>query len=129
MGDELVAIRENDSGKIYVGVNWVCRGLGLHERFQRDKIMTHEVLSEGCRLNSMPTETGYQDVYTIDIEYLPMWLITITPSRVKFEVRNKLVEYQRVAKNVLANAFASQYTQPINNDIILASQNWKAKLS
>jgi phage antirepressor YoqD-like protein len=119
MGDELVAIRENDSGKIFAGVGWICKGLGVNTRKQKEKLLDHPVLQEGVSYRSVPTNGGVQDMLVIDIEYLPMWLATTNPRRVKPEVKHKIVGYQRAAKDVLANAFASQYIQqPINTDII-----------
>lgn len=116
-GDTLLAIKEGD--KVYVGINWVCRALGLAEQKQRDRIRNHDVLSKGYTKRYVPSSGGNQQASLIDIEFLPMWLITINSNIVKPEQKEKLVSYQLKAKDVLANAFIHGNTQASNiNNII-----------
>lgn len=108
-GVNLVACQRED-GKVFVSLNMICRDLGVNERRQRDKILAHEVLSKGCTLMYIPTASGAQETYVLDIDFIPMWLMTVTPSRVDESVRPKLVEYQLKAKDVLSKAFINQIT-------------------
>jgi phage antirepressor YoqD-like protein len=103
-GDKLLAAQD-DTGKIYVGVKYICQGLGLNERKQRDRLKTHEVFSKGCTTWALPSTGGTQDTVVIDIEYMPLWLASINPKLVRQEIKGKLVEYQLKAKDVLASAF------------------------
>ncbi|MDQ0169149.1 ORF6C domain-containing protein [Paenibacillus tundrae] len=111
-GDELLGVKAND-GKVYVGVKWVCEGLGLSEgqmKSERKKIQEDVVLKHGgSRYFVLPTNGGNQEVLVIELDFLPLWLakISITPSMLVHQpdVADKLVKYQLKAKDVLAAAF------------------------
>lgn len=113
-GAELLGVKAND-GKVYIGVKWVCQGIGFdksHSDAQVRKIQSDVVLTKGAVNLTLPTNGGIQDVLTIDLEYLPLWLakISITPSMQvdQPEVAQKLIAYQLKAKDVLAAAFLPQ---------------------
>ncbi|MGG1650476.1 phage antirepressor KilAC domain-containing protein [Paenibacillus sp. NRS-1775] len=129
-GFELLGIKAND-GKIYVGVRWVCEGIGLSDgqvKAERKKIKEDIVLNQGGRNFVLPTNGGQQDILTLDIDFLPLWLakITITPNMRKNqpELTSKLVQYQLKAKDVLAEAFvynpAQQYLSLSEEDRAIA---------
>lgn len=111
-GDNLLAIKENRTGKIYVAVKWVCRGLKLSEgQYQNQirKIQDDIVLSKGIAKMQLPTAGGRQEVVCLELDFLPIWLAKINANIIKSpEVQNKLVEYQLKAKDVLAQAFLRQ---------------------
>ena len=97
---------------IWVGVAWVCQGLGLTKgqmQNERKKIQTDEVLSQGERNFVLPTEGGNQESLCIKLDFLPLWLakIHITPKmkRENPQLVENLIEYQLKAKDVLAEAF------------------------
>ncbi|KAF6620473.1 phage antirepressor KilAC domain-containing protein [Paenibacillus sp. EKM102P] len=129
-GTELLGIKAND-GKIYVGVRWVCDGIGLSDgqvKAERKKIKDDLVLNQGGRNFVLPTNGGKQDVLALDIDFLPLWLakITITPNMQmkQPEVASKLIQYQLKAKDVLAEAFvhnsARQYLSLSEEDRAIA---------
>lgn len=105
-----VKLKKND--KIYVGVKWICEGLGFGKS-QSDRqvknIQNDIVLSKGASNLTLPTKGGNQKSLVIELDYLPLWLakISITPSmkNEQPDTVNKLIDYQLHAKNVLANAF------------------------
>ncbi len=112
LGDELMAVRDEENNKIYVGVSYICKGVGLtdsQKRTQVTKIQEDIVLSKGC----LKFQTGVFDpnneTLGINIDFLPIWLakITITPNMQKEQpdVADKLIQYQLKAKDVLAAAF------------------------
>ena len=107
-GAEIMAVKASDD-KVYVGVSWVCDGLGLKEnqtKAQRDKINSDIVLSKGGRKISTLTAGGNQDILVLELDFLPIWLAKINANIIESEeVQNRLVEYQLKAKDVLAEAF------------------------
>ncbi|QJI52343.1 antirepressor protein [Psychrobacillus phage Perkons] len=119
-GSTLIAVQDDNSEKVYVGVAWVCEGIGLTEK-QRDRqvenIQKDIVLKEGTK--KLPLKYGGQvrNVQCIELDFLPLWLakISITPKMQSEspEVVDQLVEYQLKAKEVLANAFVQSVTQVI----------------
>lgn len=62
-GAELLGIKAND-GKVYVGVRWVCQGIGLTEdqmKNERKKIQNDVVLKNGeSSYLTLPTNGGQQ---------------------------------------------------------------------
>lgn len=111
-GAELLGIKATD-GKVYVGVRWVCEGIGLSEgqvKAERKKIKEDVVLKNGGSRNFvLPTNGGNQEVLMLELDFLPLWLakIAITPNMQtnQPEIAEKLIEYQLKAKDVLAAAF------------------------
>ena len=111
-GDSLLAIKNEKNKKIYVAVNYICKGLGLSEgqfRRQKQNLGVDVVLKRGVTILKYPTNGGDQDVLCIELDFLPLWLakISITPKMKKNspELVEKLVEYQMKAKNALSGAF------------------------
>ncbi|CUB53153.1 hypothetical protein BN2127_JRS10_02169 [Bacillus subtilis] len=110
-GAELMAVKANDE-KIYVGVKWVCKGIGLSDdqmRNERKKIQSDVVLHRGGAKLALPTNSGIQEVLCIELNYLPLWLakISITPNMRlnQPELTQNLITYQLQARDVLADAF------------------------
>ena len=111
-GSLIVVVRMKDTGKSYVGVNWICSGIGLTEgqiKNEKNKIQEDIVLSKGGRNLVLPTKGGNQQSLCLELEFLPLWLakISITPKMKTNspDVVDKLVDYQVNAKDVLAQAF------------------------
>lgn len=125
-GDQLLAVRNRGSGKIFVGVNMVCSALGLNPRRQRARLADHPTLSQGCTKQYLPSEGGQQECFCIELEFLPLWLVTINPAITKGK-KEKLVEYQLKAKDVLANAFLADTQQAPNTSSIIP-QTYSAAL-
>lgn len=116
-GANLLGVKANDD-KLYVGVKWVCQGMGLSEgqiKNERKRIQEDIVLSQGGRHFILPTNSGNQDVLCIELDFLPIWLakISITPKMQQESpwVARALVEYQLKAKDVLAAAFLPKQPQ------------------
>lgn len=111
-GYKLKSAQNKQTQKIYVGVKWVCNGIGLSEgqrKRQISNIQSDIVLSKGGSNLILPTDGGNQEMLCIDIDYLPLWLakISITPKMKQNNpiLVNTLIEYQLKAKDVLAKAF------------------------
>lgn len=114
-GATITAAQDKESGKIYVGVRWVCDGLGLTTgQMQKERLTIKEdiVLCKGERNLVLPTKGGNQEVLCIELDFLPLWLakISITPNMQKEqpELTERLVKYQLEAKDVLAAAFINK---------------------
>jgi len=144
MGDELMAAKDEKTGKIYAGVSYICKGIGLTSA-QKDnevkRIQRDLVLSKGSSNLTFPTKGGMQRVQCIDNEFIPLWLakISITPAMQKEhpDVADKLVQYQLKAQKVLADAFLhpakttsakSKYRAlpPVNHSVEILQKVWAA---
>lgn len=105
---------------VWVGVKWICDGLGLSEdrgKYERKKIQKDLVLCKGVNFYPLGTDNANSDVLCLMLEYLPLWLakISITPTMKKEnpELADRLVEYQLKAKDVLAEAFLPKRKEEI----------------
>ena len=144
MGDELMAAKDEKTGKIYAGVSYICKGIGLTES-QKDtqvqKIQKDVVLCKGSKNLPLKFQGQVRNIQCIDNEFIPLWLakITITPAMQKEhpEVANKLVQYQLKAQKVLADAFLhpakapsakSKYRAlpPVNHSVEILQKVWAA---
>ena len=121
-GDSLMAAQDNETGKIYVGVSWVCNGIGLNKSkkdTQVQKIQSDIVLKMGCLKLQAGVLDDNNDVLAIELDYLPLWLakISITPTMIKENpsVTQKLISYQLKAKDVLAKAFIHNEDVTLDN--------------
>jgi len=129
MGDILTCVK-NDEG-IYVGIRWICKGLGLSDRqgkHQIAKIQGDIVLSKGIQRIVTPSNGGDQDAYCIEITYLPLWLAKINANIVNSDTQEKLVEYQLKCKDVLATAFVSHINPQANSQYTTLPQTFQEAL-
>jgi predicted nucleic acid-binding Zn-ribbon protein len=106
-GDELIAVQQPD-GAIFLVLLRLCENLGLDRQAQVRRIQRHEVLKEGLIVLTVQTEGGPQSMQCLQLELLPLWLSGVQASRVKAEIQDKLVRYQREAAFVLWEAFRPQ---------------------
>ena len=100
---------------IWVGVRWICEGLGLSEgqmKKEQRRIHSDLVLSKGGSNLILPTDGGKQNILCLKLDFLPLWLakIHITPTIKKENphLAERLVQYQLKAKDVLAAAFLNK---------------------
>ena len=131
-GANLLAVQENKSGKIYVGIAWVCNGIGLTEG-QKDRQVKNAqediVTNIGCKDLSVKFDGQARNVLCIELDFLPLWLakISITPNMKKNnpEITEKLIQYQLKAKDILAKAFLPQYntTDLVNTYLDLSEED------
>jgi hypothetical protein len=108
-GDTLLAVKDNNTSKIFVSVNHICNGLGIDAENQRAKLREHMTLSKGTTILGVPSPGGLQNTFVIELDFLPLWLAGINPAKVNPEVQEKLIEYQLKVKDVLAAAFLPQH--------------------
>ena len=127
-GDTLLAAQDNE-GKIWAGVKWMCQGIGFdedHIKYERKRIQTDLVLQQGGQNFTLPTNSGKQDVLCLYIDFIPLWLakISITPTmkRTNPKLVEKLIAYQLKAKDVLAKAFLPEQYQN-NNELSIEQIN------
>lgn len=98
----------NKEGKIYISVKDVCENLGMTKSqvaTQRDKVNNDDTLKGGGKFLPLETNGGIQQVLMLELDYLPIWLAKINPSRFNEELKQKLLDYQLHCKDILADEF------------------------
>lgn len=111
--DTLVAVLvlppDMDKPQIYVPVKPLSDALGLvwsgqYERLQRDEILSE--VAQLIRVTRINSQRGNPDSLCLPLEFIPGWLFGITSTRVKEELREKILRYRRECYAVLADAFS-----------------------
>lgn len=103
-GQELTAAVINDIP--HVAMKPICENIGLQWEGQYQRIKRHAVLSSTMCMTHMVAEDGKQrEMLMLPLDYLNGWLFGVDASRVKPEIRPRLLEYQRECFKVLSNHF------------------------
>jgi hypothetical protein len=116
-GDMLQAVR--DEGGVWVALRPMCEALGVSVQSQLAKLRSK---GWACvRLIVTHDASGRaQEMVTVSLDTVPMWLATIEASRVGETVRAKLGRYQCDAARVLAAHFLPRATPALPVDGVVA---------
>ena len=112
---KILAVKDGE--KIYVAVKSICINLGMNKKqyvSQRNKVNKDGLLKGGIKLCPLETNGGMQKVLLLELDYLPIWLSKINPSRFSYELKKELMNYQLNAKDVLADAFLGHRSKRIS---------------
>lgn len=105
-GDELIVV--SLEGQPYVPIAPICDFLGVSWSGQSERIRRDAVLSEAAlslRVTRKESQRGGREMTCLPLEYLNGWLFGINANRVKEELRERLIRYQRDCYRVLSQAF------------------------
>jgi hypothetical protein len=110
-GDELTTVKLED-GRTAVPAKQICDALGVNWDGQRQRITRDAVLSaESMTCTVITTAQGGASqgraMLCLPVKYVSGFLFGISTSRVKPELQDALVRYQRECYDVLSQAFAS----------------------
>lgn len=98
-GSEILVINHND--KPYVPMKQIAENIGLAWHAQFERLQRNEVLSQGIRVIRIPSNGGEQDAVCLPLHYLNGWLFGVKISKVKPELKEKLIHYQKECYEVL----------------------------
>lgn len=107
-GQYVVAAVHN--GKPYVAMKPICENIGLQWEAQYKRIKRHPVMLQGMSMIDMPSNGGIQQTACLPLDMLNGWLFGIDASRVKPELREKVIRYQLECFKVLHDHFMRQDT-------------------
>lgn len=85
----------------YLGLDWS----GQYQRIQRDPVLSDEARLIG--VTPINPQGGRPEALALPLEFLHGWLFSISANRVKKELREKIIRYQRECYQVLYDAFRS----------------------
>lgn len=104
-GDTIVAVRVAE-GQVYVPIRPICDNLGITLAGQRERINRDAVLSEMVTSVSVTLTQQAREMLCLPLKYIPGWLFGVNADRVKPELRDAVIRYQKECYEVLAEAFA-----------------------
>jgi hypothetical protein len=111
-----VVVAEGEERQIFVPLRPLTENLGLawsgqYERLQRDPVLSEEIRSvrvtrtEPGRSSVQASAEVSREMVCLPLDYLNGWLFGINANRVKAEIRERLIRYQRECYQVLHEAF------------------------
>ena len=105
-GDRLTALKDGN-GDIFVQAAQVARNLGVSWATQHAKLKNNPNFESGMFMH-MGTNGGV----FIRIDLVPMWLASISPSKVSPRVYDKVILYHKSAAQFLSAAFIPPHLKP-----------------
>jgi hypothetical protein len=118
-GDELVAVRDAQS-TVWVPVRRLCEALDLAYRAQLARIERDPVLRDEVRSVSVTLADGRAfDMICLPLKYVRGWLFGVNANRVKPEIRDKLIQYQRDIIEIIDRHFSRPLTVSSLNETIM----------
>jgi P22_AR N-terminal domain/ORF6C domain len=122
-GDEITTalVKVESQTQIYVPLRPICKYLGLSWSGQSERIKRDPVLSEEARFVrvSRTARGGNPELLCLPLEFLNGWLFGVSPTRVKPELKDKVVRYQRECYRVLWQSFQAEASAVV--DVVEAS--------
>lgn len=122
--DKVTAILAPD-GTVYVPVRPLCELIGVTWQGQRQRINRDPILSElaqGVNVTFAPSVDGRgggtQTAICLPLSHLNGWLFGINANRVKPEVKEALLRYQKDCYNILYEAFTTGVSVRPDSDIM-----------
>ena len=91
------------NGKPHVGMKALCEQMGLQWEAQLKRIKRDENLSQGMSMMDIPSNGGTQEMVCLPLDMINGWLFGIDASRVKEDIRARVLAYQRECYVVLYN--------------------------
>jgi hypothetical protein len=109
-GDDLVAVRD-EAGTVWVPVRRLCEALGIdwsgqRQRILRDPVMADELQSVGVTPTNSRRGRGDPEALALPLKFVRAWLFGVNATRVKPELREKLIAYQREVIEIIDRAFS-----------------------
>lgn len=89
----------NFNGEPYVPMKPIVEGMGLTWQSQFEKLKQR--FSKGITEIVIPSKGGEQSMLYLALRKLAGWLHTISPNKVKPEIRDKVIKYQEECDDVL----------------------------
>lgn len=102
-GDSLYVVNYN--GQPYVPMKPIVEGMGLTWQSQFEKLKQR--FSKGITEIVIPSKGGEQSMLCLALRKLAGWLHTISPNKVKPEIRGKVIRYQEECDDVLYEYWAT----------------------
>jgi hypothetical protein len=113
-GDEITTalVKVSEEAKIFVPIRPICDYLGLNwsaqlQRLKRDLILSKKFISVFITHTEKGKGGGQREMIALDLDYLAGWLFGVDPSRVKPELKERVLLYQEFCYSVIRSAVAN----------------------
>ncbi len=112
--DEITAVLAED-GTVYVPVRPICELIGVdwngqRRRINRDPVLSAETVSVDVTSTQGSAPPQRRKMLCLPLDYVSGFLFGLNADRVRKDLRDKVIRYQRDCYRVLADAFLSPVT-------------------
>ncbi len=107
-GDSLYVVNYN--GQPYVPMKPIIEGMGMDWASQFTKLKKR--FAKGIAEITIPSKGGEQSMLCLALRKLAGWLHTISPNKVKPEIRDKVIRYQEECDDVLYEYWTTGEVKP-----------------
>lgn len=117
-GDTLEATGDGE----WAAVKRICENLGIAPQSQSAKLKK-KAWATTTMIVAVAEDGKSREIFCVHRDSFAMWLATIEPSKVRPEIREKLIAYQKEAAEVLAAHFSGRAVAsdgPSNADVVAA---------
>ncbi len=105
-GETLIALRDTQ-GTIWLPIRRLCEAIGVNLQGQLDRVERDPVLREETQSVSVTLTDGRVfEMSCLPLKYVRAWLFGINASRVRPQVRDKLIQYQREVIEIIDRHFS-----------------------
>lgn len=119
-GSELYVVSHN--GEPYTPMKPIVEGMGMDWMGQYTKLKQR--FSKGIEEISIPTAGGMQKMICLALRKLAAWLNTISPNKVRPEIRERVIRYQEECDDVLYEYWTKgQVTNPRSMEPVIDMMN------
>lgn len=87
--------QDKRTGKVFVLMREVVKDIGLSWSSQRSKLANSKLFKDFTRCVDIETPGGVQQVIGLDLDMYPAWLAGINSEKVRPDLRETLLDYQR----------------------------------
>lgn len=94
-----------DGEDAWVSVKRICDNLGIAPWSQIKKVKENQSYEDLHHAIMVKHNSGAKETFCLHLEALTLWLGSIQPNRVKEEIRENLIRYQRECMKVLTEHF------------------------
>ena len=115
-GADLCLIEKD--GEPHVAMRPVVEGMGMDWRSQQRKLSGERWRSVVVMMTTTGSDGKNYQMLCVPLRKLPGWLMSIEPSKVHPEIRNKVIEISRAKQNEAAYAMAVEQLAPLTKQSI-----------
>ncbi len=109
-GNQIMTAQQGDVN--YVAMKSVCESIGLNWRSQYNRIKRHAFLGSTVVIMTTVAEDGKErEMLMLPLNYFQGWLFTVDSNRVKLEIRDRLIAYQKECFDVLHDYWQNKSVQ------------------
>lgn len=105
-GQELLVTTDH-AGQGWVAIRPICEAIGVDAKRQQEKLESNPSFSQG-HMSSTGSDSKQYQMLCIPVSQLNGWLFSINANKVRADVRENLLTYQRECQEVLFRHFMPQ---------------------